>query len=163
MSWLVELSTLHVLVPGICGLHVLVSGICVLHVLVSGICGLHVLVSGVCGLHVLVSGICGLHVLVSGVYLVYVDSIAYCAMLVLFCVDVFLNLSSSRRPSYQGLDGISPRRVATGGGVWMILDLPKLSLASRTLQNKAFSNWLPSSWPNTSTSNDTVNSTSLLL
>ena len=120
-----------------------------------------------------VPGVCGLHVLVSGVYLVYVDSIVYRAMLVLFCVDVFLNLSSLRRPSYQGLDGISPRRVAnpygclhpplTGGRVWMILDLPKLYLASRTLQNKAFLNWLPSSWPNTSTSNDTVNSTSLLL
>ena len=143
MSWLVELSTLCVLV------------------------------SGICGLYVLVPGICGLHVLVSGVYLVCVDSIVYRAMLVLFCVDVFLNLSSSRRPSYQRLDGISPRRVATppgclhppltGGRVWMILDLPKLSLASRILQNKAFSNWLPSLWPNTSASNDTVNSTSLLL
>ena len=64
MSWLVELSTLCVLVPGICGLHVLVSGIC------------------------------GLHVLVSGVYLVCVDSIANRSMLVLFCVDVFFNLSS---------------------------------------------------------------------
>ena len=98
------------------------------------------LVPVICGLHVLVPGICGLYVLVSGVYLVCVDSIAYRAMLVLFCVDMFLTLSSSRRPSYQGLDGMSPRRVATrpgclhppltGGRVWMILDLPKLSLAS---------------------------------
>ena len=113
----------------------------------------------------------GLYVLVSDVCMWTAPHI--CAMLVLFCVDVFLNLSSSRRPSYLGLDGISPRRVATppgclhppltGGGVWMILDLPKLSLASRTLQNKVFSNWLPSSRPNTSTSNDTVNTTSLLL
>ena len=73
---------------------VIVSGICGLHVLVPGICGLHVLVPGICGLHVLVPGICGLHVLVSGVYLVCVDSIVYRAMLVLFCVDMFLNLSS---------------------------------------------------------------------
>ena len=74
----------------------------------------------VCGLYVLVPGICGLNVLVSGVYLVCVDSIAYRAMLVLFCVDMFLNLSSSRRPSYQGLDGISPRRVATPPDVYTL-------------------------------------------